>query len=205
MYSGMYPSRNSCNSMGISLIRLPRISLFQAMISRRSRCLALDSIHSATASSLAPVATNSLKASADISAKPKKKLSKGQSKCYSPFVPASTERHLSSVRLATTYPARVSRGLAGNSFDKSSASSDMAVSEIKRSPYRKRNRQSQNCPQTTAKTVIRSMNTRVLMTLDLIRLHAYEHGLIRNLNPFPFRQAKPLSLHNLASHRADFI
>ena len=110
MYSGMYPSRNSCNSMGISLIRLPRISLFQAMISRRSRCLALDSIHSATASSLAP--RHKLLKGVRRYFSAYKEIIKGQSKCYSPFVPASTERHLSSVRLTTTYPARFLEGLA---------------------------------------------------------------------------------------------
>src|SRR5271165_7197422 len=75
----------------------------------------------ATSSSEAPVATNALNSSEGISAKLKKKLSRGQSKWYSPAVPTSVARHLSRVRPARTYPARVSRGLRGKSLERSFA------------------------------------------------------------------------------------
>ena len=57
----------------------------------------------------------------NISAKLKKKLSRGQLKWYSPLVPASVARHLSRIRPARTYPPRVSRGLRGKSLERSFA------------------------------------------------------------------------------------
>src|ERR1700724_2949853 len=91
------------------------------MISIRGLLFAFSSIHLATSSSEAPVATNALNSSESISPKLKKKLSSGQLKWYSPAVPAGVARHLSRVRPAITYPASVSRGLRGKSLERSFA------------------------------------------------------------------------------------
>ena len=65
--------------------RVERILLFQAMISRGSRFLALDSIHGATSSSLAPVATNALRLSAEISVKSRKLLLRSRTLLFGIF------------------------------------------------------------------------------------------------------------------------